>query len=157
MLARADVDVGHATALGHYTHEKSPVGAAAALATLEIIREEGLVERSREVGAWWQERLRDRLAPTGVVAEVRGLGLLVGIEMHEGGAEATRALTDRVLHRALRGRGGGGGGGGDGRGLNFKVSDGRVLTLTPPLNVSRSDLDEATDILHDAVVWACKG
>jgi 4-aminobutyrate aminotransferase len=145
MLARADLDVGHATALGHYTHEKSPVGATAALATLEVLREEGLVERSREMGAWWCDRLRERLMPTGVVAEVRGLGLLVGVELRLGDAAATRALTDRVLHRALRGRAGGV------VGLNFKVSDGRVLTLTPPLNVTREDLNEATEILVESI------
>jgi 4-aminobutyrate aminotransferase len=144
MLAREGLDVGHSTALGHYTHEKSPVGAAAALTTLAVIREEGLVERSREVGAWWRERLMERLMPTGVVAGVRGLGLLVGVELREVGVTGTRALADRVLHRALRGRDGG-------RGLNFKVSDGRVLTLTPPLNVSRADLEEATEILRQAI------
>ena len=51
VIARDDLDVAADRALGHYTHEKSPVGCAAALATLDVIRDEGLLERSRELGA----------------------------------------------------------------------------------------------------------
>jgi 4-aminobutyrate aminotransferase len=50
IIARGQLDRAPQTALGHYTHEKSPVGCAAALATLDIIEEEQLVERARELG-----------------------------------------------------------------------------------------------------------
>ena len=76
MIARADLDVAAETALGHYTHEKSPVGAAAALATLDIIAEERLVDRARELGAYGLERLRAIAAGHETVTEVRGLGPL---------------------------------------------------------------------------------
>ena len=51
LIARADLDIAADRALGHYTHEKSSVGCAAALATLEVIDNERLVERSRALGA----------------------------------------------------------------------------------------------------------
>ncbi len=51
IIARPDLDVVPEAALGHYTHEKSPLGAAAALATLAVIEDEGLVERARHLGA----------------------------------------------------------------------------------------------------------
>lgn len=139
MLARADLDVGQHTALGHYTHEKSPVGAAAAIATLDVIRNEGLVERSRELGEWWRSQLWDRLAGVAAVREVRGLGLLVGIELAGDEPTRLREFTDRVLYRSLV------------RGLSFKVSDGRVLTLTPPLIAARDQLTRATEILATAI------
>ena len=50
LIARRDLDVAADRALGHYTHEKSSVGCAAALATLEVIEDEQLLERSRDAG-----------------------------------------------------------------------------------------------------------
>ena len=49
LIAREDLDVAADRALGHYTHEKSSVGCAAALATLDVIRDENLLRRSREL------------------------------------------------------------------------------------------------------------
>ena len=51
LIARRDLDIAADRALGHYTHEKSSVGCAAALATLEAIEDESLLERSRVLGA----------------------------------------------------------------------------------------------------------
>ncbi len=51
LIARRDLDVAADRALGHYTHEKSPVGCAAALATLEVIENERLLEKSQKDGA----------------------------------------------------------------------------------------------------------
>ena len=51
-IVDARLNVAPEMALGHYTHEKSPVGAAAALATLDVIAEENLVERARTLGEY---------------------------------------------------------------------------------------------------------
>lgn len=139
LLARAELDVCQHTALGHYTHEKSPVGAAAAIATLDVIRDEGLVMRSHELGEWWRTQLRDRLTSVQAVREVRGLGLLVGIELRDKDPSRLREFADRVLYRCLE------------RGLSYKVSEGRVLTLTPPLIVTHEQLTRATEILAGAI------
>ena len=58
IVARSDLDLAPEGALGHYTHEKSPLGAAAALATLDVIEEENLVARARQLGNATLERLR---------------------------------------------------------------------------------------------------
>lgn len=140
ILARAELDVGARTALGHYTHEKSPVGCAAALATLDVIEDEGLVERSAELGDMWRKLLGQRVGPLGCVLEVRGLGLLTALEVKVAGSKfATAAFADHILYACME------------RGLSFKVSDGRVLTLTPPLTVSRTELDRAASILEDVL------
>ena len=57
VLCRAELDVGGDWAFGHYTHEKNPVTARAALTTIEIIEDEGLVENAATVGAVALERL----------------------------------------------------------------------------------------------------
>ena len=51
-LARPELDVGGDWAFGHYTHEKNPVTARAALTTIEIIEQEGLVENGRGSVPW---------------------------------------------------------------------------------------------------------
>ena len=61
-IVRGDLNIAADRALGHYTHEKSPVGAAAALATLAVIEQEGLVERAAQLGRWMVNRLQQRLA-----------------------------------------------------------------------------------------------
>lgn len=146
LLARAELDVGAHTALGHYTHEKSPVGCAAALATLDVIRDEGLVDRSMTAGSAWRRVLHERLTPTGLVREVRGLGMLVGVEVIPAWTPTLSGstLTDRLLYNCLE------------HGLNFKVSDGRVLTLTPPLTASDREFERATEILANAFAAAAK-
>ncbi len=71
LLAREDLDVAGDRALGHYTHEKSSVGSAAALATLDVIRDEDLLEKSQTMGAYGLARLRALK-----VGAVRGMGVL---------------------------------------------------------------------------------
>lgn len=144
VLARPELDVAGFTALGHYTHEKSPLGAAAALATLDVLREEGLVERSWSRGNRWRRELEERLGPTGLVGEIRGLGMLIGIEMRSptGSERESAAMASRVLYACME------------SGLSLKVSDGRVLTLVPPLNVTEEELHRATGILAGAFAMA---
>ena len=53
LIARDDLDVAEDVALGHYTHEKSPLGSAAGLATIQAIEDEGLLAKSRNEGQRW--------------------------------------------------------------------------------------------------------
>jgi 4-aminobutyrate aminotransferase len=133
MIAREDLDLAGEGALGHYTHEKNPVACAAALAAIGYIEEHRLAERARELGGHFCARLRELQARHASIRDVRGLGLLLGVEV------ADEALAERVMYRALE------------LGLSFKVTMGRVLTLTPPLTVSREELDQAVAILADAL------
>ena len=140
-VARSDLDVGGDYALGHYTHEKNPVTAAAALATLQVIERESLVENAARVGAHALERLQDMKRAHALVGDVRGRGLLLGIELVEdrGSKAPAAAAAERVLYRALS------------RGLSFKTTMGNVLTLTPPLIVTAAQMDAALDILDDCL------
>jgi (R)-1-hydroxy-2-aminoethylphosphonate ammonia-lyase len=133
LIAREDLDVAGDTALGHYTHEKNPVACAAALAAIECIEEEGLPQRAREMGIYTLGRLREIQARRPAVRAVRGLGLLLGVELD------SAVTAERAMYRALE------------SGLSFKVTGGTVLTLTPPLTISREEMDEAIAILDRAL------
>lgn len=140
-IARADLDVAGEWALGHYTHEKNPVTTRAALTTIQIIEEEGLVQNAATVGALALDRLiamRERLPAIG---DVRGRGLLLGIDLVKDRALKTpdAGLAERVLYRAMD------------RGLSFKTTMGNVLTLTPPLTVTAEQMLQALDIIEDAI------
>ena len=140
------LDVGQDWAFGHYTHEKNPVTARAALTTIEIIEEEGLVENAARVGALALDRLeamRDRLP---CIGDVRGRGLLLGIELVKSRAEKTPDpdLAEAVLYAALD------------RGLSFKTTMGNVLTLTPPLTITADEMHLALDRL-EAALLECVG
>jgi 4-aminobutyrate aminotransferase len=140
LIAREGLDVAADRALGHYTHEKSSVGCAAGLATLDVIANEGLLERARRLGAHALERLqsmRQRHAP---IADVRGAGLLLGIELCDPTTgHPARDAAERALYRCLE------------NGLSFKVGQGNVLVLAPPLTIDERDLDHALDIVEAAI------
>jgi 4-aminobutyrate aminotransferase len=138
LIARRDLDLAADGALGHYTHEKSSVGCAAALATLEVIENERLLEKSRAQGVVALDRLRELKAKHPLVADVRGIGLLLGIELARDGVPARREA-EQVMYRCLA------------DGLSFKVGQGNVLTLSPPLIITPAELDRAFAILDAAL------
>jgi len=141
IVTRPELDVMADRALGHYTHEKNPVTCAAALATIHYIEKEGLVGRARELGALALARMTEMAERHRLIGDVRGLGLLLGIELVRDRNTRERASeeADRVMYRALE------------RGLSFKVSAGNVLTLTPPLTISRAELDRALAIVDECL------
>jgi 4-aminobutyrate aminotransferase len=136
-IAGSELNVASEFALGHYTHEKNPVTAAAALATLEVIEREDLVANAARVGAHALARLQEMKQRHTIVGDVRGRGLLLGIELVEDRDSKlpARGAAERVLYRALS------------RGLSFKTTMGNVLTLTPPLNLTLAQMDAALDII----------
>ena len=136
LLARDGLDVAGAGALGHFTHEKSPLGCAAALATLDVIEDERLLARSADLGASALEALRAMQARQPRIADVRGIGLLLGVELDD------PALAEDVLYRSLE------------AGLSFKVGQGTVLNLSPPLVIDEADLQRALGILEQAIAGA---
>jgi 4-aminobutyrate aminotransferase len=141
LLARDGLNVAAERALGHYTHEKNPVACAAGLATLQVIEEEGLVRRAEELGNVALSRLSGLCERHSLIGEVRGLGLLLGVELlqNQKTLDPANDEAERVMYAALR------------RGLNFKVTQGNLLTLTPALTLTEDELDEAIGILDAAL------
>ncbi len=138
VLVREELNIAPDRAVGHYTHEKSPLAAAAAIATLEVIEQEDLVRRAQELGAQMVNQLRGWQASLDLIREVRGVGLSVAVELARGGTKANDEA-EAIMYGCLA------------RGLSFKVSSGNVLTLTPPLTISTDELDAALRILAEEI------
>jgi 4-aminobutyrate aminotransferase/(S)-3-amino-2-methylpropionate transaminase len=117
------------------THAGAPLACAAAVATLDAVTGEGLAARAAEVGARFQARLRAALAGAAAVVDVRGAGLMIGVELASG---ATALAAGRaMLERGYLVLGGG--------------TRGEVLTLTPPLTIAEPLLDAAADALAESL------
>ena len=141
VLCRGAMKSAPNTALGHYTHEKNPVACAAGLATLQVIEEEGLVEHARSLGQYAMDRLREMAQRHPLIGDIRGLGLILGVELLKDRATLAPAAdeAERVMYAALQG------------GLNFKVTMGNILTLTPALTLTQAEMNQALTILEHAI------
>ena len=137
LIVRENLDVAPDRALGHYTHEKNPVACAAALATIEVIEKENLFENARDLGDYALGRMQVMKQKHAIIGDIRGLGLLMGMELVKDSKTSERPmdLAEEVMYKALA------------KGLSFKLSMGNILTLTPPLTLTRDEMDQAVDIL----------
>lgn len=133
------------------TYAGNPVAVAAAHAVLDIIEEEGLIERAARIGARVSERLHAYASRRGTdrIGEVRGLGAMVALEFvtDAGSLEPDAAAAAAVVAEAER------------RGLIVLVcgTSFNVIRLLPPLTIPDEQLEEALDILDqsmDVVVGA---
>jgi 4-aminobutyrate aminotransferase and related aminotransferases len=141
VLASEKFDAVAQYSVGHFTHEKSPVGSAAALAVLKVIEQENLLERARRLGELMKKRLGEMKGKYEIIGDVRGLGLLWGLELVTDRITKERAIAEaeRIMYECLK------------NGLSFKVSQGNVITLSPPLIISEEELDRALSILEQAI------
>jgi len=145
VLTMQELDVGEHYAMGHYTHEKNPVTTAAALATIEIIEKEGLVENAALLGQLALQRLRSMQQRYAAIGDVRGRGLLFGIELvtDRNSKHPANDLAEAVLYRCLS------------KGLSFKLTMGNTLTFTPPLVLTRQQLEDALNIVEESLSEEC--
>ncbi len=141
VLAQPELDIAGDYAFGHYTHEKNPVSARAALTTIEIIEEENLVENAATIGAYALERLGSLKDKHPSIGDIRGRGFLIGIDLVMDRADKTPAndLAEEVFYRCLD------------QGLSFKTTMGNVLTLTPPLITTKAQMDFALDTISQCL------
>ncbi len=120
------IDVFNAGSHGS-TYGGNPLGCAVARTALAVTTEEGLAERSAELGAWFAEELRSIEHPK--IREIRGRGLLVGVEL----TEPARAFCEALMQR----------------GLLCKETHDFVVRIAPPLVVSREDLEWAVGQIRE--------
>ncbi|RLG39335.1 MAG: acetylornithine transaminase [Candidatus Alkanophagales archaeon] len=107
----------------------NPLACAAALATLGVIEEEQLVERSERLGAYFMQRLSEVIGDYDSVKEIRGKGLMLGVELQE--------KCENVVNEALK------------RGVLLNCTADRVIRLVPPLVISKKQIDGVVKILSD--------
>lgn len=147
LIAREDLDVAGDRALGHYTHEKSPVACAAALATIEYIERHDLAAHARKLGQYALMRMQEMMKRHPLIGDVRGLGLLMGIELVKDRITRERASdeAEAVMYAALS------------KGLSFKLTMGNIITLTPALIITHDEMDTALDIIDNCITAVEKG
>jgi 4-aminobutyrate aminotransferase len=138
-LAREDLMRWHVGAHAS-TFGGNPVAIAAAMKTFEIL-ENGVMKNAAEMGAYMMERLRELQEKHGVIAQVRGLGLMIGVEIaHD--REATQPWTelrDKIVVECFN------------RGLVIQGAGESAIRFSPPLIVNRQQVDFAVETFVSAV------
>jgi len=129
-IARTELNVARDYAFGHYTHEKNPT-----------VEREGLVQRARDLGGHFLAGLEDLKAEFECVGNVTGLGLNLAVDLvtdresrGRDGETAARLLAYAMDH-----------------GVSFKLIQGNVLNLKPPLVISRGEIDEVVETLRSGL------
>ncbi len=140
IVTRAEYNKFQHISLGHYTHEKSPLGALAGLTVLEIIEEEELLDKVVKDEDYMKSELQKMRKKFSLIGDIRGVGLLWGIELVSDKVTKEKAVNEaeEIMYECLR------------NGLSFKVSQGNVLQLSPALTISREELQRALKIVKNA-------
>jgi L-2,4-diaminobutyrate transaminase len=122
-----------------FTYSGHPVGGAVGLANLDIMEREGLVENSAAMGSYLRDQLRERLSDNPFVGDVRGAGLMVALEF-VAERQARRFFDPQtqphriVARHALE------------EGVQIRALPyGEITSFSPPLCITRSEIDEAVD------------
>ena len=128
-----------------FTYSGHPVGAAAAMANLDILVGEDLIGNAARTGGYMQTLLRERLAGLPLVGDVRGMGLMAGIQLMADRAsrrpfEATQKVSQQVAARCLE----------DGV-IVRALPVGHVVALAPPLCITREQVDRVVDSLDRGI------
>jgi acetylornithine/succinyldiaminopimelate/putrescine aminotransferase len=109
----------------------NPIAARAGIATLETIEREGLLERCKQIGERFQAKLRPLVEELPHVKEVRGLGVMIGVELLVEGAP--------IVAECMK------------RGLLINCTQSTVIRLLPAMNLSDAECDEGCEILIDVI------
>jgi len=139
-------EVLHQKHFTFYTsHVSDPLTAEVGLAVLKVIKEENLIARANEMGGYLRRRFEELQQRYEVIGDIRGAGLLLGVELvtdrasrspaHELGAMTTRKCFENGLSMNIRRR----------------PERGSVWRIAPPLTVSTDEIDRAVDILDKAL------
>ncbi len=136
MMAREEVAASlvpgkHATTFGG-----NCLACAAAVAVIEAIEEEKLLENAVETGKYAQEKLSQLKEKHSIIDHVRGVGLMIGVQLTGPGAE----IVDKCLEKGLR----------------INCTQGTVIRFMPPMVAGRKEIDEAVDIFDGVLTESAK-
>ena len=132
---------GSGLVVGH-SHSNDPMPCNAAIASIDIIMEEILVDVSQRIGEYWREHLERLAKKHHIIGDIRGRGLLQGIELvtdrdtREPAFDQGRAIGRLCLENGL---------------ILSVRRNGSVFRFVPPFTTTEAQLDEAADILDHAI------
>jgi 2,2-dialkylglycine decarboxylase (pyruvate) len=137
--------------LFYTTHVNDPLPAAVGRKVVEIVERDRLPARARELGAKLKQGLKDLQRRYPCIGDVRGRGLLLGLEfaLEGGGGQSAQALSDAVTDTALK------------LGLSANIvragHSAGVMRIAPPLTVSEAEIDLGLELLEAALKQALSG
>ncbi|SRR5579871_5723669 len=140
MMSRAEimdwVPGSHASTFGG-----NPLCIASALATLDVIEREGLLQNSTTVGNYMMKRMADWPKKYSIVGDVRGRGLMIGVEIikDQKTKEQSPELRDRIVEKAFE------------KGVLFLGCGPSTVRIAPPLVVTKEEADVAVDALEQSI------
>ena len=119
----------------------NPVACEAGLATIEVIEKEGLMRNAAEQGAYIQERLRSLQRRHRMIGDIRGRGLMIGVELvrNQRTKERAEAERDAVVLKAFR------------RGVLLLPCGRNTFRISPPLSITRHEVDEGLAVLEEVL------
>lgn len=131
MLAKDSVAAAFSPGDHASTFGGNPLAATAGLTTLQVLLEDGVLDKAQQMGEYFQQRLQDLADQQPLVKEVRGVGLMLGMELHTAGQKYVDACRQE--------------------GLLINCVNNNVLRFLPPLTISKEQIDRAVDILREAL------
>ncbi len=138
-------DLTHKWPAGRHgsTFGGNPVSCAAALATIEVMQEEKLCERAHKLGEMMMNRLKAFAKGKDYIGEVRGRGLMIGIEFNDKDGGPSKELADKVAERCF-----------EHKMIVLTCGNaGQVIRLIPPLTMSDSEAEKALEILEKSMTF----
>jgi 4-aminobutyrate aminotransferase len=120
----------------------NPVSCAAALATIDVLQEENLLDRSKKLGAEFVKHLKEMTKNVPYVGEIRGRGMMIAIEFNDKHGAPCKETADRIAERCIENK------------LLVLTCGmhGQVMRLMPPLNLSDSELEKALELLQKSLI-----
>jgi len=131
MLAKPEIATSLRPGMHAATYGGNPIAAAAGIAAIEMIEKEGLLENAKKLGEHFLGRLQNLAEEIDTIKEVRGIGVMLGIELVEKGSPIVQKCMES--------------------GLLINCTQENVLRLLPAMNLTVKQADEGIDILADAL------
>lgn len=147
MITRDEYNSLASRSIGHFTHEKSPLCCSAALAEIETLIDEKIVENSMEVGNFAMARLNELKEKHAIIGNVAGTGCHIGIDLVKDRSTKERAFSEAeiLMYKCME------------KGVAFKIIEGNVITLRPSLVITKDEMDWAISIIDEAMTELEKG
>jgi acetylornithine/N-succinyldiaminopimelate aminotransferase len=131
MMAKSEIAASLVPGKHASTFGGNCLACAAAVATIEAIEEDHLLAQAAEIGQYTQDKLRSLKDKHSVIDHVRGIGLMIGIQLTRGGAE--------IVAKCLE------------KGLRINCTHDTVIRFMPPMTVTREQIDAAIDIFDSVL------
>ena len=127
--------------IGHFTHEKNPLCAAAGLAAIEYIEERNLVRNAEQLGQYLLDKLLELKDIFPIIGHVAGRGLHMGIDLVKDRRTKEKAITqaEAIMYYCME------------EGVAFKIIEGNVITIRPSLTITKDHCDNIITVLKKAM------